>query len=57
MENKPYLAVPGVVLLEGGLPILTHDGQHIGSIGISGATPQLDALCAQAGIDAIRSFL
>src|SRR5690242_4299121 len=34
MPNGPYLAVPGIVLLEGGLPILTKDGQHIGSIGI-----------------------
>lgn len=57
IANGPYLAVPGIVLLEGGLPILTKDAQHIGSIGISGATPELDGLCAQAGLDAISDEL
>ncbi len=57
MANGPYLAVPGIVLLEGGLPIITKDGQHIGSIGISGATPELDGICAQAGVDEIREML
>lgn len=53
LENGRYLAVPGIVLLEGGLPIITKDGQHIGAIGISGANPELDGICAQAGLDAI----
>ena len=53
LANLPYLGVPGIVLLEGGLPIITKDGEHIGSIGISGATPELDGICAQAAIDAI----
>jgi glc operon protein GlcG len=57
MDNNPYLGVPDIVLLEGGLPIITKDGQHIGSIGISGATPELDGICAQAGIDAIAHEL
>lgn len=57
IPNGPYLGVPGIVLLEGGLPIITKDGQHIGSIGISGATPELDGICAQAGIEAIRDML
>ena len=57
MANGPYLAVPGIVLLEGGLPIITKDGQHIGSIGISGATPELDGICAQAGMEAIQAML
>ena len=39
--NSPYSSVPGIVLLEGGLPIICHNGQHLGSIGISGATPAL----------------
>ena len=55
--NDPYLGVPGIVLLEGGLPILTKDGQHIGSIGISGATPALDGVCAQAGLEALNDDL
>ena len=55
--NRPYLGVPGIVLLGGGLPILTKDNQHIGSIGISGATPELDELCAQAGLDVVEAML
>ncbi|HSC25007.1 MAG TPA: heme-binding protein, partial [Candidatus Babeliales bacterium] len=57
MINKPYLSVPNIVLLEGGLPIMTKDGQHIGSIGISGATPELDGICAQAGLDILSDDL
>lgn len=57
LQNLPYLAVPGIVLLEGGLPIITKDGQHIGSIGISGANPELDGICAQAWLDAIEKYL
>ena len=57
MPANPYSAIPDILLLGGGLPIITHDGQHIGSIGISGATPELDELCAQAGLDAIADDL
>ncbi|MBI2707032.1 MAG: heme-binding protein [Proteobacteria bacterium] len=57
IPNGPYLGVPGIVLLEGGLPLFTKDNQHIGSIGISGATPELDGICAQAGVDAIAEML
>src|SRR5579863_319906 len=57
LENGPYLAVPGIVLLEGGLPIITKEGEHIGSIGISGANPELDGICAQAALDAVEADL
>lgn len=57
MPTNPYSAIPNILLLGGGLPIITHDDQHIGSIGISGATPELDELCAQAGLDAIANDL
>ena len=57
MDNSPYASVPGLVMLEGGLPIITKDGQHIGSIGISGANPELDGVCAAAGIAAIETEL
>ena len=57
LVNSPYSSVDGIVLLEGGLPIITKDGQHIGSIGISGANPELDGICAQAGLDAIADQL
>lgn len=57
LPNGPYSSVPGIVLLEGGLPIITQDGQHIGSIGISGANPESDGICAQAGLDAVAGTL
>ncbi len=57
IDNGPYLGVPGIVLLEGGLPVITKDGQHIGSIGISGANPELDGICAQAALDSIADDL
>ena len=53
LSNSPYSSVPDIVLLEGGVPIITKDGQHIGSIGISGSTPEFDGICAQAGLNAI----
>lgn len=57
MPINAYASIPDMVLLGGGLPIITQDGQHIGAIGISGATQELDELCAQAGIDAIADEL
>jgi glc operon protein GlcG len=47
-----YLALPGTLPIEGGLPI-TVDGQFIGSIGVSGVRSNQDAQIAQAGIDAL----
>ena len=49
--------IPGVAAFPGGLPIMTSDGQHIGGIGISGATGDQDEECAQAGLDAVKGML
>lgn len=49
--------VPGIVTFEGGLPIMTADGKHIGGIGVSGASAEQDGMCAQAGIDAVKNDL
>ena len=46
-------AIPGFLLLEGGEPIFDGSGNHLGGIGISGATPELDGQCARAGISAL----
>jgi len=46
------LAMPGVIPIEGGIPLLV-DGKIVGAIGVSGATSQQDGVCAQAGIDAL----
>ena len=55
LANKPYLGIPGLVLLEGGLPIFAPDGQHVGAIGVSGATPEIDGICAAAGLSSLQS--
>ena len=57
LVNHPYLGIPGITLLEGGLAIITKKGEHIGSIGISGASPELDGICAKWGLDAIQEDL
>ena len=49
--------VPGIATFEGGLPIMTGDGKHIGAIGVSGASAEQDGICAQAALDAVKSDL
>jgi glc operon protein GlcG len=53
--NTP-LAMPEVMPLEGGLPIVVN-GQVIGSIAASGATAAQDAQASQKGIDALLAKL
>lgn len=55
LAGSPYGggAIEDVILLGGGLPILTQTGELIGAVGISGANQELDEICAQAGLDAI----
>lgn len=48
--------IPGIAAFAGGVPIMTADGQHIGGVGVSGATSDEDEQCAQAGIDAIAGM-
>jgi uncharacterized protein GlcG (DUF336 family) len=54
LPGNPYASLPGFTLLGGGLPIMDANGQHVGGIGISGATPLEDEAFAQAGLDALR---
>ena len=49
---SPAAFVPGLNFFQGGLPIMSADGQHLGGIGVSGDTGANDAICAQAGIEA-----
>ncbi len=49
--------VPGIVTFAGGLPIVTATGEHIGAIGVSGGSADQDEVCAQAGLDAVKSDL
>ena len=55
--NPGILQVPGFVVLAGGLPI-SSQGEVVGAIGVSGApSGDIDAGCAQAGLDAIANGL
>ncbi len=57
-QKVPGIAfVPGVVTFEGGLPIKTGGGEHIGSVGVSGGTAEQDGICAQAGLDTVKDDL
>jgi glc operon protein GlcG len=57
-QKIPGIAmVPGIVTFEGGLPIMTGSGEHIGSIGVSGASAEDDGACAQVALDAAKSDL
>ncbi len=48
-ENRPgYLTMPGLVALEGGVPLIVQ-GQVIGGIGVSGVKSNEDAQIARAG--------
>lgn len=47
-----FLAVEGIVPLEGGLPIVV-DGAVVGAIGVSGLTGEQDAVVAAAGAAAV----
>lgn len=52
-ENLRALKAPGVIPIEGGLPII-HEGKVIGAIGVSGVKATEDGQVAQAGIDALK---
>jgi uncharacterized protein GlcG (DUF336 family) len=43
------LGIPGVVPLEGGIPLLDASGSVVGAIGVSGARSTEDGRCAEAG--------
>ena len=49
--------VPGIATFEGGLPIMSGDGKHMGAIGVSGASAEQDGVCAQAALDAVKNDL
>jgi glc operon protein GlcG len=47
--NLRLLGVPGIVPVEGGLPIVV-DGKIVGAVGVSGVKPSEDGQVAQAGV-------
>jgi uncharacterized protein GlcG (DUF336 family) len=42
-----------VVVFAGGVPLM-QDGQAIGGVGVSGASPEIDGACARAGVAALQ---
>ena len=54
MEGRlNVLSLPGVLAMEGGLPIISGD-QVIGAIGVSGAKPSDDGIIAGDGVAALK---
>jgi uncharacterized protein GlcG (DUF336 family) len=51
-EREIVLRAEGYIGTDGGYPVL-EAGQVIGGVGVSGATGDLDAVCAKAGIAAL----
>ena len=51
--RNAILRVPGVVPIEGGIPIIV-EGQYIGAIGVSGGTAQQDGQVAKAALEAMN---
>ena len=46
--SPAILSLPGVLALQGGLPLLLDDA-IVGAVGVSGALPAEDTTCAEAG--------
>lgn len=51
--RKDLNFAPGILLIQGGVPI-SIGGTSYGGIAVAGAAPNVDELCAQAGINAIK---
>ena len=47
------LGLPGIVPVEGGVPIIIND-QIVGAIGVSGDSSDHDGICAQAGANTLK---
>ncbi|MDC0004459.1 heme-binding protein [Porticoccaceae bacterium] len=57
-NGTPGIAhLPNITTITGGLPIMTAEGVHLGGIGVSGSSGSDDEACAQAGLDAVKSYL
>ena len=56
-ETPGIELVPNLIKFGGGIPIKNSKGQILGGIGVSGASKEADAACAQAGLDAVKALL
>ena len=51
-ERPEYLAMPGILPVEGGLPLF-YGNEVVGGIGVSGVKSNQDGIIARAGVDAL----
>lgn len=51
-DNAAMATLPGVVAIEGGIPLIV-DGLLIGAVGVSGAAGRQDGIIAQTIVDAL----
>jgi uncharacterized protein GlcG (DUF336 family) len=50
-DTPGFADAPDVVIVPGGIPVFSADGQElIGAVGVSGEAPNDDAACAEAGV-------
>ena len=52
IEEPAIYQVPGMSVLQGGVPIFTADGVLLGGVGASGGSGADDEACAMAGVEA-----
>lgn len=51
---NPYASIEGFLPLGGGMPLFSEEGGvHLGGVGVSGATPEIDEEIAFTGINSI----
>jgi uncharacterized protein GlcG (DUF336 family) len=57
LSSRPDLSfAPDMLLIVGGVPI-SFNGHFYGGVAVSGATPEADEKCAQAGIEAVADIM
>mmetsp|Transcript_48957 Transcript_48957/g.147477 ORF Transcript_48957/g.147477 Transcript_48957/m.147477 type:complete len:157 (-) Transcript_48957:396-866(-) len=56
LPANPYASLDGFLPLGGGEPIFGEGGVHLGGVGVSGATPDIDAEIAGIGINSINGI-
>lgn len=56
-QEKPgYLTMPGILALEGGIPLLSPDGEAVCGVGVSGALSSQDGEIAAAMLASLASI-
>lgn len=56
MAREDLRFAPGILLIVGGVPIIAGSGFY-GAVAVAGAEPEVDELCARAGVEAVSETL